>query len=74
MYLLVVFLLFLTFFFDALPVPVEGLEGSKNTEEFIYGGIYWTSGLDQFKLGNYFGSLGLISIFLIFLGGIYLIK
>jgi hypothetical protein len=64
----------ITFFFSTIPVPVENIEGIKNQEEFIYGGIYWTSGLYQLTVGNYLGFLAYFGIFIVLQGGIYLIK
>jgi len=74
LYLIVLFLLVLTFFFLTIAIPVENMEGSNNPDKFIYGGIYWTSGLYQLSVGNYIGTLAYFGIFITLIGGIYLIK
>ena len=39
--------------FVPLPVPVENMEGARDKDNFIYGGIYWTSIKEQISFGNY---------------------
>ena len=52
LYCLVVLIFVVTFFFSTIGVSVETPEGSRNLDEFIYGGTYWTSGLYEFGIGN----------------------
>ncbi len=62
------------FFFKIVPVPVENSLGINNKEDFVYGGIYWTSQLEQTLLGNY-KSLELFSLMSISLiGGVCLLR
>ena len=66
-------LLITTFFFHTIAVPVENIEGAKDTEHFIFGGFYWTSVLYQLDVGNYFGSFLYGLIFLVLFSENYLI-
>lgn len=62
-----------SFLFKIIPIPVENMVGA-NSENFIYGGLYFTSGLENLELGNY-TSFGLyLSMFIVMLGGVYKIK
>lgn len=61
--LIIIGILLLTFFLKTIPVPVENIEGAKDPNNFVYGGIYWTSGLYQMSVGNL---LGIVSFFVIF--------
>jgi len=71
---IIAFLFLTTFFFNTIAVPVENIEGVENPDEFIYGGIYWTSGLYQLNVGNYLGVLAYFGIFIVLAEGIYLIR
>lgn len=51
--------------FVPLPVPVENIDGAKDKDNFIYGGLYWTSVYEQAQFENYI-PLGLLLIPLIF--------
>lgn len=62
--LLLLGIFLLIFFFKIIPVPVENIEGANDPNKFIYGGIYWTSGLYQLSVGNFQGILGLFCIFI----------
>ena len=53
-------------FFAPLPVPVENQEGAKDKDNYIYGGIYWTSIFEQVSFNNYI-PLGLLIIPFIFI-------
>lgn len=61
----------LTLLFVPLPIPVENIEGAKNQDEFIYGGIYWTSIPEQISFGNYVPLSLLLIPFLGFVGNNY---
>jgi hypothetical protein len=74
LFLLLAFLLVVTFFFKIIPIPLENMEGAKNADKFIYGGIYWTSMLEQLSLGNYLALLPFIGIHFVLLFGISLMK
>lgn len=50
--LLISLILVTTFFIKIIPVPVESPEGGLDKENFIYGGIYWTSGLYELSVGS----------------------
>ena len=67
-------LVIVAFFFKVIPIPVENTEGLGNQDKFIYGGIYWTSGLEQLDLGNYKGFLSLCFVFAVPIVGVYYIK
>ena len=69
-------LLFLaTFFFKVIPIPVESIEGGKDPNHFIYGGIYWTSILYELGVENYRGSVAYCFVFVIlFTGNHFLFK
>ena len=59
-----------TFFFKTIPIPVESIDGNINQEEFVYGGMYWTSGLYELGVKNYVGVVSYFLIFIIMAGGI----
>ena len=63
-FIVIAFLLVLSFFFKIIPIPVENIEGSKNPDEFIFGGFYWTSILHQLTLGNFLGAGCMFLIFI----------
>ncbi len=73
-YLLVAVLFIMIFFFDVIAVPVENIQGAGNQNEFIYGGIYWTSLSYELSVGDYLGALGITSMFLIPIIGIKFMK
>ena len=63
-------LLVASFFFRIIPIPVENIEGGLNTDQFIFGGFYWTSILHQLTLGNYLSSSLMVCLFgVFFIGG-----
>lgn len=74
LYFSLALLLVVTFLFSSIPVPVENIDGSNTPDKFVFGGFYWTSGLFQLSVGNYMGMFAYFGIFLISIGGIYLIK
>ena len=74
LYLLVGILLLSVFFFKIIPIPLENIQGLENPDEFIYGGVYLTSGLYELGVQNYIGVFSLFTIFIVIAGGIYLIK
>ena len=43
----------LILFFVPLPVPVENMEGARDPDNYIHGGIYWTSISEQVSFNNY---------------------
>lgn len=52
-------------FFVPLPVPVENQDGARDKDNFIYGGLYWTSIFEQAQFENYI-PLSILLIPLIF--------
>ena len=60
-----------TFLFKTIPIPVSQM-GTQHLDKFVYGGMYWTSGLYELGVKNYVGVLSYLSIFLITIGGGYL--
>jgi hypothetical protein len=65
-YLIIGLLLVATFFFQIIPIPVENIEG-LSSDKFIYGGMYYTSILNELSVNNYLGSLSMLSIFAMFI-------
>ena len=66
MFLIILILFVITFFFKVIPVPLETIDGNFDKEHFIYGGMYWTSGLYELTVNNYLGvSLYLFMFFTI---------
>ena len=57
-----------------IPIPVENQEGIENKDRYIYGGIYWTSGLYQLSVSNYLSVCSYCSLFLVLFGGVHLLK
>ena len=73
-FLIMVGILFITtFFFNTIPIPVSKM-GTQHLDNFVYGGMYWTSGLYELGVKNYVSILSYLSIFLISIGGGYLIN
>lgn len=72
LYFLIISLLVSTFFFSFIPSPVENIRGIENPNNYVYGGVYWTSGLYQLSVGNYLGVLAYLGIFITLSGGVYL--
>ena len=67
-------LLVTTFFFKIIPIPVENQDGAKNPDQYIYGGIYWTSGLYQLSVYNFVGTCAYCLFFVTLFGGVHLLK
>ncbi len=65
---LILMLLMIGLFFMPLPIPVENIEGANNPNQYIHGGLYWTSISKQIQLQNYIP----LSLFIpfIFIGAI----
>ena len=63
-----------TFFFKVIPIPVENEEGGKNPDQYIYGGIYWTSGLYQLSVYNFVGGISYGLFFVVLFGGVHLLN
>jgi hypothetical protein len=51
-HILLLVLIVTTFFFKVIPVPLESIDGYTDKEHFIYGGMYYTSILNELSLGN----------------------
>lgn len=73
LYLVIGLLLVGAFFFKIIPIPIESVDGYLDKEHFIYGGMYYTSILNELNVGNYAGSLSFLSLFgvLIFTNNYY---
>ena len=66
-------MLFLTFFYMTIPVPVESIDGAKDVYHYELGGFYFTSILYQIQVGNYIGSSLLGFMFVILFAENYFI-
>jgi hypothetical protein len=56
-------LLVTTFFFKVIPIPLETIDGNLDTTHFEYGGMYYTSILNELNIHNYLGSLSFLVLF-----------
>jgi hypothetical protein len=74
LYGIVTILLITTFFFKTIPVPVENMEGSIDKNNFIYGGLFWTSALYQLQVKEFEVIFAYSLLFLTLYGGIFLIE
>ena len=52
-FIVIAIVFLMTFFFKTIPIPVENIEGIKDTDNFIFGGFYFTSLLYELNVGNY---------------------
>lgn len=54
--ILLIILLVSCFLFEIIPLPVQNVEGTKNIDEYIFGGFYWTSLSYELGVENYEGT------------------
>ena len=62
------------FFLKIIPVTVENIDGVINLDKFIFGGFYYTSLLYEIQVGNIFGTLSFLPLFIFIVANNYFLK